>query len=50
MSKPRFTPELLLELYEVLEIYEFETHLDEVSTCINIETVHMDHSSFEIYR
>ena len=32
MSKPRFTPELLLELYEVLEIYEFETHLDKIST------------------
>lgn len=34
----------------MLEIYEFETHLDEVSTCLNIEEVHMDHSSYDIYR
>lgn len=34
-SQPKFSNELYKELYEVLEIYEFETHLDKVSTQIN---------------
>ena len=49
MSRPRYTTEQYRELYEVLEIYEFETHLDKITTVINIQKVHMDHSSRDIY-
>ena len=31
-SRPKYTTEQYLELYEVLEVYEFKTHLDKVST------------------
>lgn len=48
-SRPKYTTEQYLELYEVLEIYEFETHLDKVSTQISIGAVNMEHSSHEIY-
>ena len=39
MSQPKYTAEMYRELYEVIEIYEFETHLDEVNTQIAIEDV-----------
>mmetsp|Transcript_31833 Transcript_31833/g.39570 ORF Transcript_31833/g.39570 Transcript_31833/m.39570 type:complete len:117 (+) Transcript_31833:150-500(+) len=48
-SRPKYTTEQYLELYEVLEIYEFKTHLDKVSTHISIAAVNMEHSSYEIY-
>lgn len=32
MSQLKYTTEMYRELYEVTEIYEFETHLDEVNT------------------
>ena len=49
MTRPRFSTELYLELYEVLEIYEFETFLDKVSTKISISALQFDHSSRDIY-
>ena len=48
-TRPKYTTEQYLELYEVLEIYEFETHLDKVSTQISIQGVTMEHSSSQIY-
>ena len=48
-SPPKYTNEQYLELYEVLEIYEFETHLDKVSTEISISAFNMEHTSHKIY-
>ena len=48
-SRPKYTREQFLELYEVLEIYEFETHLDKITTQINIQSVSVGHSSYGVY-
>ena len=50
MTRPKFSTELYLELYEVLEMYEFETFLDKVSTKVSISALQFDHSSCDIYR
>ena len=48
-SSSKLSPELYQGINTVLEIYEFETHLDKITTQIEIMEVNIEHSSEDIY-